>query len=143
MIHRALSGLEGEKCRLLKMSRLYETRPWGVQEQPSFLNAAAVALSSLEPVQLLRKLKKMERELGRIQRQRWGPREIDIDLLLYGEEVLDLPDLKIPHPEMHRRAFVLVPLAEIAGEWIHPVLGQCVRDLAQAVCDRNDIRPVT
>jgi len=104
--------------RLLQTSRLYRTRAWGVTAQPDFLNAVAKLETVLAPPALLENLLRIERQAGRVRLAggtgRWGPRTLDLDLLLYGDEVIDLPGLAVPHPHLHERAFVLVPLSEIA-----------------------------
>jgi 2-amino-4-hydroxy-6-hydroxymethyldihydropteridine diphosphokinase len=100
---------------------------------PDFLNAACEIASTLDPPALLREIKRIEHALGRRPAARWAPRAIDIDILLYGEEVVEAPDLTIPHPRMAERDFVLVPLAEIAPGAIHPALHRRVEDLAAAV----------
>ena len=113
---RALELLEGAGVKLKKRSKLIETEPWGVEDQPRFINMAVMAETSLEPLELLSVIKNIEQEMGRhLQKNipRWGPRVIDIDILLYGLLVHDSPGLKVPHPLMHERAFVLGPLAEI------------------------------
>jgi len=99
-----------------KSSGLYLTEPVGYREQEWFVNAVVLCDTDLEPLELLRELKKMETGLMRERTARWGPRTIDIDLLLYGEEEINLPELVVPHPRGFQRAFVLVPLAEVAGE---------------------------
>ena len=103
-------------------SSVYETEPWGVAEQPQFLNLVAGYETTLPPVGLLAVCKKVESQVGRTESYRWGPRLIDVDILLYGDQVVSVadPDLQIPHPRMTQRAFVLVPLAEIAAEAIVP-----------------------
>lgn len=101
--------------RLLATSSLYETPPWGDLDQPDFTNAVVAIKSQLSPLDLLRHLKRIEKRLGRQKRRRWGPREIDLDILLYGQVIIDLPQLRIPHPHMAQRAFVTVPLQEIGG----------------------------
>jgi 2-amino-4-hydroxy-6-hydroxymethyldihydropteridine diphosphokinase len=94
-------------------SRLYASKPWGKTNQPDFCNAAVLLDTRLTPRELLAGLKELERELGRVPGERWGPRVIDLDILTYGEERIELPDLQIPHPRLHERAFALVPLAEV------------------------------
>jgi 2-amino-4-hydroxy-6-hydroxymethyldihydropteridine diphosphokinase len=97
-------------------SSFMRTAPWGVTDQPAFLNAVVEIRTQLEPLPLLQALKKLETELGRVPTYRWGPRLIDFDIILYGSRVVDLPDLTIPHPHYQEREFVLRPLAEIAPE---------------------------
>lgn len=96
-----------------RRSRLYRTKPWGVTDQPDFVNAVAALETELDARSLLDALKGIERDLGRIATYRWGPRAIDLDILTYGDARIDEPDLVVPHPRMTERAFVLVPLAEI------------------------------
>lgn len=112
-----------------KVSSLYETEPEGVEDQEWFINAVARVETSIVPLELLRALKNIESLMGRGKSIRWGPRKIDIDILLYGSLVINYPELIIPHPLMHRRAFVLVPLAEIAPEVIHPILNESIQNL--------------
>src|SRR2546427_10650923 len=121
----ALSGLT-RMARVEAVSSLYETAPVGSEEeQPAFYNAVCLIETGLEPESLLRFLKTLEHEIGRRPGgSRWGPRPIDLDILLYEERVLEAEDLVIPHERLAERAFVLVPLAEIAAESLHPVLGQ-------------------
>ncbi|HJW84524.1 MAG TPA: dihydropteroate synthase [Anaerolineae bacterium] len=119
--------------RLLDLSAVYETEPWGVADQPRFLNAACAVETDLAPGELLACLKSIETELGREPSIRYGPRKIDLDLLLYSDVVVDQPDLSVPHPRLAERAFVLVPLSEIAPDAVHPVLRLPMRDLAARV----------
>jgi len=126
---------------VLRTSPIYETPPWGYADQPTFLNQVVQAETSLPPLELLAYLKELERTLGRKPNFQNGPRQIDIDILLYGAEVLNLPQLVIPHPRMHERGFVLVPLADLAPDLIHPVLGRSIRDLLGTV-DRAGITPL-
>jgi 2-amino-4-hydroxy-6-hydroxymethyldihydropteridine diphosphokinase len=124
MIARAMTCLVSQGDIILrKMSSLYRTKPWGCLDQDEFLNAAAEVETHLSPQDLLATAKRIEEGLGRRLGTRWGPREIDIDILLYGDEVLKEDDLTIPHPYMCERAFVLVPLVEIAPDLVHPETG--------------------
>lgn len=116
---------------LLRVSSLYETAPWGVQDQPPFLNAALLARVTLSPEDLLVAVKALERELGRTTTFRWGPRVVDVDILTFGEVRLATPALTLPHPHLLERQFVLVPLAEMAPE-LEVAPGVTAGKLAQA-----------
>ena len=107
---------EYEGIAVESVSSLYSTPPWGITEQPDFLNAAAALSTTLAPRALLLRCLETEKALHRVRDQRWGPRSIDLDVLVYGDAVLDEPGLSLPHPRMMERAFVLVPLAEIAPD---------------------------
>ncbi|NLI95524.1 MAG: 2-amino-4-hydroxy-6-hydroxymethyldihydropteridine diphosphokinase [Synergistaceae bacterium] len=120
-----------EKGTVLATSTVFETPPFGFTNQPRFLNAALILEIGESPPSILALLKTIEKEMGRKERERWGPREIDLDLLLIPDLVYEDESLKIPHPQIAERAFVLVPLAEIAPSWIHPVLGLEIIVLAE------------
>lgn len=117
--------------RLRARSRLYRSRPQGPQDQPDFVNACALIETALAPEALLDALQEIERQQGRVRQRRWGERVIDLDLLLYGDRVIDTPRLMVPHPWLHRRDFVLVPLAEIAPGWTIPGVGTVREALAR------------
>jgi 2-amino-4-hydroxy-6-hydroxymethyldihydropteridine diphosphokinase len=134
----ALRSAAGADLRILSRSHVYETPAWGYEDQPAFLNMAVKAETNLSPADLLAHLKTLEKDLGRLPNFRWGPRQIDIDILLYDDLILDTPELVIPHPRLHERAFVLVPLADIAPDLMHPVLHQTVAQLLAAI-DRSGI----
>ena len=121
------------------ISSFYETEPWGFESEHSFLNAALMLETTLAPLDLLRLTQEVECELGRTAKTDsvYHDRLIDIDLLLYGEEVIDQPGLQIPHPLMHRRAFVMTPMAEIAPEVVHPVLGKTMKALSDLLESEN------
>ncbi|MDF2630818.1 MAG: 2-amino-4-hydroxy-6-hydroxymethyldihydropteridine pyrophosphokinae [Symbiobacteriaceae bacterium] len=110
----AIRRLGAPHTRVTQVSSIYETAPWGKTDQPSFLNMAAAVETDLTPDELLRHILSVEQVLGRVRTVRWGPRTVDIDMLLYGDERRATPDLQLPHPRMANRAFVLVPLLEIA-----------------------------
>jgi len=124
---------------VLQSSSMYETPPWGFTNQPAFLNMAVKAETRLEPAALLAHLKRIEQELGRTPTVRWGPRVIDMDILFYDDLVLETPEATIPHPRLHERAFVLIPLADIAPDLRHPVLGKTVAEML-AECDTSGIK---
>jgi 2-amino-4-hydroxy-6-hydroxymethyldihydropteridine diphosphokinase len=119
--------------RVLNQSPVYETPPWGLTDQPNFLNMALKGETTLTPVELLDHLKHLETDLGRLPAVRWGPRRIDMDILFYDGLVLDTPGLTIPHPHLHERAFVLVPLADLDPDFVHPVFGRSVHKMLAAV----------
>lgn len=113
-------------------SRFYQTTAVG-PPQPDYLNACAILETLLSPQSLLNLLLTIEQQFGRIRHQRWGPRLLDLDLLLFDNLVLDIPGLQIPHPRMVERAFVLIPLAEIAADWIEPISGKAIADLVKTL----------
>jgi len=131
-VRQALEHLaHAPETSVVRASSLYDTEPVGVEEQPHFLNAVAQLETQLTPHQLLWNLMLIERRLGRVRTQRWGPRTLDLDLLLYEDLVLEDDDLTIPLPELAKRSFVLVPLVELEPLLVHPVTGETVLALLQ------------
>ena len=122
---RALRAADG--VTLVAVSRVYRTPPWGVTDQPDFLNMAAAIDTDLPARALLELCLRIEKASGRVRDRRWGPRNIDIDVIAYGDAKIDEPDLTVPHPRAHERAFVLAPLADVAGDLM--LVGQSVREL--------------
>ena len=129
-----------EYVPLLKFhsSRIYESEPLLKMQQPNYLNLVVCGLTELAPLELLKKCQQIENRLGRVRNEHWGSRTIDIDILAYGEECIDAEILKIPHPEMEKRSFVLVPLLELSPEWVHPKTGISIRKLWEDRLQTND-----
>lgn len=131
-LRNALARLESEaEIELDAVSRFYRTEPWGQTDQDWFVNACAIGRTSMSPVDMLRRCKTLEIEIGRTPGPRWGPRVIDIDLLFFGDMELRTDDLTLPHPEMFNRAFVLVPLAEIASD--QSIAGRRIGEAAESL----------
>lgn len=138
----ALATLDGVPgMRVLARSRWYQTAAVG-PVQPDYINGCALLEVSLSPEALLEQLHATEHRYGRVRRERWGARTLDLDLILYGSLQLESTRLQIPHPRFRERAFVLLPLAEIAPDWIDPLTVKTVADLASTVADRSTVQPL-
>ncbi len=143
ILQEAIKEIETNIGVVKAISSIYETAAWGREDQPAFLNQALSVQTMLTPVQVLDQALWIEKELGRIRLEKWGARLIDIDVILYGEEVIDLKDrLQIPHPQMQNRRFVLQPLAEIAGDVVHPVFNQTITEILLNLADNLGVSKI-
>lgn len=133
----ALANLPGTS--VIQHSSVYETDPYGQEDQPRFLNAVSQIETTLEPGELLTELQRIEKSLGRIRRDPWGPREIDLDILLYDGLVYGDERVRVPHPELQMRKFVLIPLLEVAPDLVHPQNGMTVTELRSACTDTTRV----
>ncbi|MCX7759922.1 MAG: 2-amino-4-hydroxy-6-hydroxymethyldihydropteridine diphosphokinase [Hydrogenothermaceae bacterium] len=128
--------LLGERLNILKTSRIYSSKPVGYTEQDIFLNMVLYCQADMDIKSLFNFVKEVEKKVGRVERFRWGPREIDIDILFFNDEVYSFDDLVVPHPRLHERDFVLIPLMDINPDLIHPVLKKSIRELLEELKDR-------
>ncbi|MFK7773816.1 MAG: 2-amino-4-hydroxy-6-hydroxymethyldihydropteridine diphosphokinase [Saprospiraceae bacterium] len=126
---KACEMIEKQIGKISNQSRLYETEAWGMKDQPDFINQALEVQTELIPEEILSHIKKIEKEIGREENKKWHERIIDIDILFHGDTILSTEKLKIPHPHCHERMFVLIPLMEIAGDFVHPTLNLTIEEL--------------
>ena len=141
LIRKAVEALRDlPQTHVIRVSSLYDTDPVGETEQPPFLNAVAWVETELPARELLWQMLLIEKRMGRVRSRRWGPRPIDLDIVFYDDQIIDEPDLSVPHPEAHRRAFVLLPLVELDPDFRHPVTGETVRRMAQKLPPNPPVR---
>ena len=142
-LDRAIISLDSRPdLTILRTSGIYETEPWGMTDQPNFLNMVAEIATSISLGELLERVKKLEQDMGREDGPRFGPRLIAVDILILEDQVVNQPDLQIPHASLHLRAFVLVPLTELAPDLVHPVLGETIAQLASRVNGLDGVKPL-
>lgn len=141
-LREAVDLIHAEAGPVRKASALYETAPWGKVEQPGYLNQALLIETTLEAPALLEKLLDIEHRIGRIRREKWGARVIDIDIIFYNDAIIQTPALKVPHPQVQHRRFVLVPIVEIAPGWMHPVLKKNMTQLLAETADTLEVHQV-
>lgn len=136
LLTRAVAEIQQRAGKVTAKSSIYETAAWGKEDQSPFLNQVVEIQTRLMPDQLLQVTQSIEKSLGRIRETHWGPRLIDIDILFYGDHLINLPDLTIPHPAIAARRFTLVPMNEVDATWIHPVSQETMAELL-ARCEDN------
>ena len=140
-IEKALSLLDTDAGSITGRSGFYQTAAWGKTDQPDFLNICAELQTDLGASELLATIRSIESRLGRQRTLKWGPRTLDIDILFYDNAIVDRPDLQVPHPHLHERRFVLLPLADIAPGTLHPILKKTVRVLLADCTDPLEVIP--
>jgi 2-amino-4-hydroxy-6-hydroxymethyldihydropteridine diphosphokinase len=139
-IRKAIELMKEERVEIIKESSIYETEPVGYKQQGWFLNSVVKGRIELSPRRIWKRLEKIERSMGREREVKWGPRIIDLDILFYGNKVLNGKELRIPHSELHKRRFVLVPLKEIAPKLVHPVFKKTVSELLRDLKDNSQVK---
>lgn len=138
-LNRAFELISTEIGSIAKKSSVFETEAWGKLDQDNFLNQAALVHTSLSAEDTLLKCKDIEKQMGSFKTETWGPRTIDIDVLFYNESIIDKENIKIPHPMIEKRNFVLIPLMEIAGDMVHPVLEKTIEELYEESNDSCEV----
>ncbi|ACU05270.1 2-amino-4-hydroxy-6-hydroxymethyldihydropteridine diphosphokinase [Pedobacter heparinus] len=143
LIKEAIEQIDKRIGQVFLTSAFYETSAWGKEDQPAFLNVAVGVNTALSPIQVLEMVLQIELDLGRVRHEKWGSRLIDIDIVLFGNKIVDNgSQLQIPHPQMQHRKFVLVPLAEIAPDSIHPVFKLTVSEILERLSDNLSVSKV-
>lgn len=136
----AMESLEKKSIKILAKSPIYETEPVGFADQPNFLNMVIQIATDLSAEELLMETMGIEKEQHRVRVKRWGPRTLDLDILFFGDQVIDEPHLLVPHPRASERAFIVLPLKDIAPDFIHPVLGVSIQELAKNVPGKEGVK---
>ncbi|QPH39423.1 2-amino-4-hydroxy-6-hydroxymethyldihydropteridine diphosphokinase [Pedobacter endophyticus] len=140
-LNKAIFLVSKEIGEIEAQSSIYETAAWGKTDQPAFLNQAIAVKTEFSALEVLEKALAIEQELGRVRKEKWGERLIDIDLILYGVEIIEIPGkLQIPHPHMQDRRFVMEPLAEIAPDMMHPRLGKTILEISKKITDNLAVK---
>ncbi|MBD1386345.1 2-amino-4-hydroxy-6-hydroxymethyldihydropteridine diphosphokinase [Mucilaginibacter rigui] len=134
-LHKAIEYIEQDIAPVIKKSAVYETQSWGKTDLPDYLNQVVMLQTALPAQDVLQKLLTIEIEMGRKREEKWGSRIIDIDILFYGNEIINEPNLIVPHPELHNRRFTLEPLGMLMPDFIHPVLNKSILDLKSSLKD--------
>jgi 2-amino-4-hydroxy-6-hydroxymethyldihydropteridine diphosphokinase len=135
LLKQAIACIEEEIAPVIKRSAVYETQSWGKEDSPDYLNQVILIQTQLSAQIILQKILNIEWKIGRVREEKWGPRLIDIDILFYGDTLIDDPELQVPHPELHKRRFTLEPLVEIAPDLVHPVLNKNILELKNELKD--------
>lgn len=143
MLQSAEDAITGHEIEIIQRSGLYETAAWGITDQPAFLNQVLLVDTKQDPETLMQTLLEIEQSLGRARKERYGPRSIDIDILLFDALVYHSSIVTIPHPAMQERRFVLTPLAELAPDLIHPVFQQSVQELLSQCKDELPVKKIS
>jgi 2-amino-4-hydroxy-6-hydroxymethyldihydropteridine diphosphokinase len=141
-LNKAIALIENHIAPVSKISSIYETQSWGKTDAPDYLNQVVVVQTDLPAQKVLEKILTIEMELGRRREEKWGSRTIDIDILFYGQEIINEAALHVPHPELHNRRFTLEPLAEITPDFVHPVFNKTVLQLKNALKDRLLVKKI-
>ena len=143
LLQDAIENIAIEIGEVTEKSAVYETAPWGKTDQPGFLNVAVAVVTGLSALEVLEKALQIEAKLGRVREEKWGARLIDIDIIFYGNDIVNIPNqLHIPHPEMHNRKFVLEPLVEIASDLQHPILHRSLNTLLSELKDELEVTKI-
>jgi 2-amino-4-hydroxy-6-hydroxymethyldihydropteridine diphosphokinase len=141
-LKQAIAAIATEIAPVIKQSSVYETQSWGKSDSPDYLNQVVILNTALKPGVVLQKALAIENKLGRQREEKWGSRTIDIDILFFDQQIISEPDLVIPHPELQKRRFTLEPLAEIAPDWVHPILKKNISQLKNELIDELNVKKI-